>query len=68
MPFCKRWSIAELEVFGSVAEGTAKAGSDADLMVTFKEGWDGSLFDFVELKLELEDLLRCPVDLLERPR
>ena len=67
VPFCKKHSIAELEVFGSVAEGTAKPGSDVDLMVTFKEGWDGSLFDFVELKLELEDLLGCPVDLLERP-
>lgn len=65
--FCKKHPIAKLEVFGSVAEGTAKSGSDVDLMVTFKAGLEASLFDFLDLKLELEDLLGCPVDLLERP-
>jgi uncharacterized protein len=67
VPFCKNHSIAKLEVFGSVAEGGAKPGSAVDPMVTFKAGSGGSLFDFVGLKLELEDLLGCPVDLLERP-
>jgi predicted nucleotidyltransferase len=67
VPFCNKYPIAKLEVFGSVAEGTAKAGSDVDLMVTFKAGSEASLFDFLDLKLELEDLLGCPVDLLERP-
>jgi len=66
-PFCKKHSVARLEVFGSVAEGTAKAGSDVDLIVTFKAGAQVSLFDFVALKLEFEGLLGCPVDLLERP-
>ena len=41
--------------------------ADVDLIVTFKAGAQVSLFNFVALKLELEGLLGCPVDLLERP-
>jgi hypothetical protein len=36
--FCQKHPIAKLEVFGSVADGTAKLGSDVDLMVTFRPG------------------------------
>jgi uncharacterized protein len=61
VPFCKKHSIAKLEVFGSIAEGTAKAGSDVDLMVTLQPGAE---VDYLDLKLELEDLLGCSVDLL----
>jgi predicted nucleotidyltransferase len=64
--FCRKHSIAKLEVFGSLADGTAKPGSDVDFLVTLMPGSAESLFDFVGLKLELEDLLGCPVDLLER--
>ena len=36
-PFCQKHPITKLEVFGSVADGTAKPGSDVDLMVTFRQ-------------------------------
>ena len=49
-----------------MAEGTPKPGSDVDLMITLKPGSAKSLHEFVGLQLELEDLLGCPVDLLER--
>lgn len=64
--FCEKHRVEKLEVFGSVAKGTAKPGSDVDLIVTFKFGSAEPLRDFVGLRLELEDLLGCSVDLLSR--
>ena len=53
---CARYSVQKLEVFGSVAEGTAKAGSDVDLMVTFQLNTEFGI-EFFDMKLELEELL-----------
>jgi predicted nucleotidyltransferase len=36
--FCRSHGIARVEVFGSVAAGEAKPGSDLDLMVTLVRG------------------------------
>jgi predicted nucleotidyltransferase len=66
LPFCEKHAVQKLEVFGSVAERTARVGSDIDLMITLKPGSAESLHEFVGLQLELEDLLGSPVDLLER--
>src|SRR5208282_6429601 len=63
--FCRQRPIARLEVFGSVAEGVAKPGSDVDLMVTFRPETELGL-EFIRMKLDLEELLGCPVDLVER--
>jgi predicted nucleotidyltransferase len=64
-PFCRRHGVAKLEVFGSLARGQLRPGSDIDLLVTFRPdvhlGWD-----FFELNKELEDILGCKVDLLTR--
>jgi hypothetical protein len=38
LSFCQKHPITKLEVFGSVADGTAKRGSDVDLMGTFRPG------------------------------
>jgi len=62
-PFCRRYPIVKLEVFGSVAEGSAQPGSDVDLMVTFQPGAE---VEYFTIKSELEDLLGCSVDFLER--
>jgi predicted nucleotidyltransferase len=63
--FCRRHGITRLEVFGSVARGLALAGSDLDLLVTFKPGIQLGL-DFFSIQDELEDLLGCRIDLLTR--
>jgi uncharacterized protein len=65
LPFCKNHPIAKLEVFGSIAAGSASPGSDVDLMVTFKAGANVGA-EFIDMALELEDLLGCRVDLLDR--
>jgi predicted nucleotidyltransferase len=53
-----------LEVFGSVVHGSARPGSDLDLLVEFPNG--PSFDQFMDLKLALEDLLSVPVDLVTR--
>lgn len=63
---CSRWEIVELELFGSRARGRADAGSDVDLMVTFRDEAHPSLFDLARLHLELEELFGRDVDLVTR--
>ncbi|MEO0561115.1 MAG: nucleotidyltransferase family protein [Chloroflexota bacterium] len=52
----------DVRVFGSVARGEATSASDVDIIVSFHEG--ASLFDLSGLRLDLEALLGCKVDLL----
>jgi predicted nucleotidyltransferase len=57
----KRYGVKTLAVFGSMARGDDREGSDVDILVTF-EG--RPTFDnFMGLKLDLEELLGRPVDL-----
>ena len=54
----------ELQVFGSVVRGSARPGSDLDLLVEFPAS--PSFEQYMDLKLALEDLLSVPVDLVTR--
>ena len=65
LPFCRKHPIARLEVFGSVADGTATPASDVDLMVTFDPDIRVGK-EFFAIAVELEDLLGRRVDLVER--
>jgi predicted nucleotidyltransferase len=51
-----------VRVFGSLARGEARAGSDVDLLVEMDSG--RSLIDLVGLGQDLEDLLGTRVDVL----
>ena len=53
-----------IAVFGSVARGEARSGSDLDLLVDFEPG--ASLLDHVGLFQDLEDLLGVGVDVVTR--
>lgn len=53
--------VKSLALFGSVARGQANADSDVDLLVELANPM--GLFGFIQIKLFLEDLLDCPVDL-----
>ena len=56
------FAVSSLAVFGSVARGEARPDSDVDFLVQF-EGTP--TFDqYMNLKIFLEDLLDCPVDLV----
>ena len=55
-----RHGARKVRVFGSVARGEARRGSDIDFLVEMDEG--RSLLDHAALILDLERLLRRPVD------
>jgi predicted nucleotidyltransferase len=57
--------IAAAWLFGSVARGTARAGSDVDVGVLFREDPPRTLEGYrFDLEAELERLLRIPVQLV----
>lgn len=49
-------------IFGSVARGDERPGSDIDFLVQFEPG--SSLFDLMDLEAELEELLGVQVDVV----
>jgi len=55
-----RHGTRKVRVFGSVARGEARRGSDIDFLVDMDEG--RSLLDHAALILDLERLLKRPVD------
>lgn len=57
-----RFQVANARVFGSVARGTDREGSDLDLLVDALPGT--TLFDLGALQQDLESLLGIRVDLL----
>jgi len=63
-PELSKLGIKSLAVFGSVARDQARAGSDIDLLVEFRQTPD--LIEFAGVKLRLEELLGCSVDLVTR--
>lgn len=56
-----RLGARHLAIFGSIARNEVTEDSDVDILVDFdsKKG----LFEFMDLKFYLEDLLACDVDL-----
>lgn len=58
------FNVQALYIFGSVARGEAGKGSDVDILVEFKPGAPTGLFLFVRLKVFLESILECPVDMV----
>jgi predicted nucleotidyltransferase len=58
----RKYGVKSLAVFGSMARGDDREGSDVDILVEF----DGpaTFRGFMGLKLDLEDLLGRRVDLL----
>jgi len=65
--FCRKWSIAELALFGSVLRSDFRPDSDIDVLVTFAHDAKWDLLDFVTMKDELETLFGRSVDLVEKP-
>lgn len=57
----EKLGVKSLSLFGSVARDEAGQDSDVDLLVEFNRDID--LFEFIELRLYLEDIFGCSVDL-----
>ena len=63
---CLNRPVRRVEVFGSLAQGNTRPGSDVDLLVEFIPGNAVGLFEMGALKEEIEEELGCPVDLVSR--
>ncbi len=63
-PLCQHHPIRRLEVFGSVAQGTAQPGSDVDLLVTLEGAV--STTQLLDMAGEAEELIGAPVDFVLR--
>lgn len=62
-PLFQQYHVKKAALFGSVARGENLAKSDVDILVEMPE--TSRLFDFLALQTDLEELLGCPVDLVE---
>ncbi|HKO58179.1 MAG TPA: nucleotidyltransferase family protein [Thermoanaerobaculia bacterium] len=64
--FCLKWRIRELSLFGSALRDDFRVDSDVDLLVSFESPNPWTLWDFVDMKDELERIFGRPVDLISR--
>ena len=60
-PYCREHGIVRLDIFGSVARGDARPGSDVDLIATFREIPGMRYFS---MEKDMGRLLGVPVHLL----
>jgi predicted nucleotidyltransferase len=64
--FCKRWSITEFSLFGSVLREDFRPDSDIDVLVSIDPEAHISLFEIARMQIELENMFKRPVDLVEK--
>ena len=66
----REFGVSDIRVFGSVARGTAREGSDVDMLVQIEH--HRSLLDLIGFEDEVSAVLGCPVDVVTeralRPR
>lgn len=63
-PYCEKYGVRRLEVFGSVALGTDHLNSDVDLLVTLGE--PTTTARLLEMAGEAEEIIGAPVDFVLR--
>ena len=61
-PILKNAGVLNASIFGSFARGEQTETSDVDLLVEFPQG--KTLFDLVDLKMRLEEVLGTRVDVV----
>ena len=63
LPILQRYGVKKVGLFGSCVRGEMREDSDIDILVQIEK--DISLFDFVGIKLEIEEALERKIDLVE---
>lgn len=63
LPVLKKHDVKRAAIFGSFARGDATSKSDIDFLIEYR-GRNKSLFDLVELKSDLEEILNRKVDVI----
>lgn len=64
--FCQRWQIVEFALFGSVLRDDFRPDSDIDCLVSFQADSPWSLFDLVQMQIELEQMFIRKIDLISK--
>lgn len=65
--FCKRWNILEFALFGSALRADFNSRSDVDVLVSIDpKAKHIGLYEIIDMKLELQDMFKRPVDLVEK--
>lgn len=62
--FCRKWRVKELSLFGSALREDFGPGSDVDVLVELQPDHGLSLYDWVDMIEELEDIFGRKVDLV----
>lgn len=63
--FCQKWEIREFSLFGSVLRDDFQPQSDIDILVTFRDDAEHTLFDLVHME-ELKQIFGREVDIVSR--
>ncbi|WP_291617390.1 nucleotidyltransferase family protein [Bradyrhizobium sp.] len=58
--------VRRVAVFGSIARGDDRPGSDIDILVEFEPGAEGSIYEYMNLKEYISGLFDGPVDVIDR--
>ena len=62
----RRFGVSHAAVFGSLARGEAKAGSDIDVLVELDETRPMGIFDYARLQLYINGILNGAGDVVNR--
>lgn len=63
---CRKWSVREMALFGSVLRPDFRPDSDVDVLVTFEDDAPWSLWDLLDMRDELHEVFGREVDLVEQ--
>jgi len=63
---CKKYGINELSIFGSSIRDDFTQNSDVDILVSFGNKSEITLFDIMDLEDEFSQLLNREVDIVEK--
>ena len=64
--FCTRWGITEFSLFGSVLREDFRPDSDIDVLVNIDPSAHIGLLELAQMQIELENIFKRPVDLVEK--
>jgi predicted nucleotidyltransferase len=64
--FCRKWKVVEFAVFGSVLRPDFAPDSDVDVLLTFQDDSEWSLFDRVDMQDDLETIFGRKVQVVNR--
>jgi predicted nucleotidyltransferase len=63
-PALRARGIRRAAVFGSIARGDDRPGSDIDILVEFEPGAEGTIYEYVRLNEFIASLFNGPVDVI----